>query len=397
MTDQANVDVAIPQPQHRPLAPSEAEVPERLLRIGRLRQMGVELTTTCNLACVYCHFAPLSRRGKNADDRLVENIVDFLKDFPVDYVTMSGDAEITLYPEWTTVARRIRELGVDLRTISNFSKGIFSDEEVDTFSQFRQILISLDTSDAALLKKVRYRADLRTITLNMQLVRARAIEMGRTIPEFVCNVVLHDKNLSHAERTVAFAIANGFAQVSMVRYVDLEEVSGGINDLKDNPNATPVFQIREMKEQDLVGGVAALRKAINLAEGKIALSIQPDVLQEIDVALNGEGAVKAANANQPPGTRRTKNCLMPWDFFYVFWNGDVPPCCIVKDTMVDNVSDKPIASVINSEEMIEWRRTLLNGDLKPECASCTYVADTDTATLRAMVENYLTQYGTHSS
>lgn len=391
MTDQANIDLDRHGQALRD--PNVDAIPDRLLRIRRLRQLGVELTTSCNLACVYCHFAPTARRGKNAEPELVEGLIDFLKEFPVDYVTMSGDAEITLYPEWTAVARRIRELGVDLRTISNFSKGVFSDEEVDTFSQFRQILISLDTSDAALLKKVRYRADLRTITLNMQLVRARALAMGRPTPEFVCNVVLHDKNLGHVDKTVAFAIVNGFSQVSMVRYVDLEEVSGGINDLKDNPNATPVFQVREMAPQALSEGINALRRAVALAEGKIHLSIQPDVMDEINIALNGDAAFKPANVNHPPGTRRTKNCLMPWDFFYVFWNGDVPPCCIVKDTMVDNVTGKSIAAVINAEEMMDWRRTLLSGDLKPECATCTYVPDTDTGSLRTRVEQYLAQYG----
>ena len=369
------------------------DIPEQLLRIRRLRQMGVELTTTCNLACVYCHFAPLSRRGKDANPLLIEGIVDFLRDFPVDYVTMSGDAEITMFTGWTDVARRILAMGIDLRTISNFSKGIFSDEEVDVFSQFRQILISLDTSDAALLKKIRYRADLRTITLNMQLVRARAIATGRPIPEFVCNVVLHDKNVSHADKTVAFAIANGFAQVSMVRYVDLEEVSGGINDLRDNPNATQVYQIRTLDDAGLHAGVQALRAAVSLAENRINLSIQPDILEEINAGLNGGEDAKTTAPIYPPGTRRTKSCMMPWDFYYVFWNGDVPPCCIVKDTMVDNVLGKPITDSINSAEMMEWRRTLLTGDLKPECETCTYVADTDTQSLRSQVEQYLTQYG----
>lgn len=369
------------------------DIPEQLLRIRRLRQMGVELTTTCNLACVYCHFAPLSRRGKDANPLLIEGIVDFLRDFPVDYVTMSGDAEITMFTGWTDVARRILAMGIDLRTISNFSKGIFSDEEVDVFSQFRQILISLDTSDAALLKKIRYRADLRTITLNMQLVRARAIATGRPIPEFVCNVVLHDKNLSHADKTVAFAIANGFAQVSMVRYVDLEEVSGGINDLRDNPNATQVYQIRTLDDAGLHAGVQALRAAVSLAENRINLSIQPDILEEINAGLNGGEDAKTTAPIYPPGTRRTKSCMMPWDFYYVFWNGDVPPCCIVKDTMVDNVLGKPITDSINSAEMMDWRRTLLTGDLKPECETCTYVADTDTQSLRSQVEQYLTQYG----
>jgi MoaA/NifB/PqqE/SkfB family radical SAM enzyme len=391
MTDHAHVDAQeLVAPDSTALT---QDIPERLLRIRRLRQMGVELTTTCNLACVYCHFAPLSRRGKDANPLLIEGIIDFVRDFPVDYVTMSGDAEITMFKGWTEVARRMLAMNIDLRTISNFSKGIFSDEEVDVFSQFRQILISLDTSDAALLKKVRYRADLRTITLNMQLVRARAIATGRPIPEFVCNVVLHDKNVSHADKTVAFAIANGFNQVSMVRYVDLEEVSGGINDLRDNPNATQVYQIRTLDEAGLHAGVQALRAAVTLAKDRISLSIQPDILDEINAGLNGEEKSEVEAPAYPPGARRTKSCMMPWDFYYVFWNGDVPPCCIVKDTMVDNVLGKPITASINSEEMMDWRRTLLTGDLKPECETCTYVPDTDTQTLRASVEQYLTQYG----
>ena len=36
-----------------------------LLRVDRLAQFTVEMTTSCNLACVYCHFAPLDRRGKD--------------------------------------------------------------------------------------------------------------------------------------------------------------------------------------------------------------------------------------------------------------------------------------------------------------------------------------------
>jgi radical SAM protein with 4Fe4S-binding SPASM domain len=178
-----------------------------------------------------------------------------------------------------------------------------------------------------------------------------------------------------------------------VRYVDLEEVSGGINDLRDNPNATQVYQIRTLDDAGLHAGVQALRAAVSLAENRINLSIQPDILEEINAGLNGGEDAKTTAPIYPPGTRRTKSCMMPWDFYYVFWNGDVPPCCIVKDTMVDNVLGKPITDSINSAEMMDWRRTLLTGDLKPECETCTYVADTDTQSLRSQVEQYLTQYG----
>ena len=123
MTDRANADSESVFPATRKLTAESVDIPDRLLRIRRLRQMGVELTTSCNLACVYCHFAPLSRRGKDAEPELIERIVEFLGEFPVDYVTMSGDAEITMFPAWTGVARRLLDMKIDLRTISNFSKG----------------------------------------------------------------------------------------------------------------------------------------------------------------------------------------------------------------------------------------------------------------------------------
>jgi len=84
---------------------------------------------------------------------------------------------------------------------------------------------------------------------------------------------------------------------------------------------------------------------------------------------------------------------MPWDFFYVLRNGDVPPCCIVKYTMIVNVAKKPLVEVINGPEIKAYRAGLLSGDLKPECQTCTYVPDTDTETLTAHVRNYFSAYG----
>jgi len=109
-----------------PAMPDRQGIPDELLHVTRLHQLGVELTTTCNLACVYCLFASLTRRGKDAEQGLVENLIDSVKQFKVDYVTLSDDTEITMYKGWDEVARRMLAAGIELRTISNFSKGIFT-------------------------------------------------------------------------------------------------------------------------------------------------------------------------------------------------------------------------------------------------------------------------------
>lgn len=375
--------------------PSEEPAISDLLHVKKLLQMSVELTTSCNLACVYCHFAPLSRRGNDADGNLVENLINFVDTFPVDHVTMSGDAEITMYDGWELVAKRLLDHGVTLRTISNFSKGIFSEQEIDVFSQFQEILISLDTSDAAKLKKIRYRADLRTITCNMQLIRACAIANERPIPNFVCNVVTHDKNITEVDRTAAFAIANGFNQIYFLQYVTLDEVPGGINELFDNPNAMKVYPISTISKIEAAKGVRAFQRAVAICEkNTIRSTIWSGVLEDLQSAMgDGETENNENSAPLPPGTRRTKLCRMPWDYLQVRWNGDIPPCCIVKDTMISSAADRPITEIINSEEMMEWRRSLLTGDLKKECATCTYVPDTDTGTLQGMIRQYVESLG----
>ena len=375
--------------------PDRIAVPEDLLTIRRLQQLGVELTTSCNLACVYCHFAPLSRRGNDVGPDLVENIVDFVRSFPVDHVTMSGDAEITMYKGWHKVADRLLELGVNLRTISNFSKGVFSDEEIEAFSQFSEILISLDTADAAKLKKIRYRADLRTMTCNMPLIRARAIERSRPMPHFVCNVVVHDKNATEVDRTAAFAVANGFGQMNLVRYVEVDEVVGGKNDFQDNPNAIPVYPASTLSQYEAAMAIKAIQRAADICEGRMHLNILPDVVDELRAVLLPEDMAAKKEAMVPAGRTRTKACRMPWDFLYVTWNGDIPPCCIVKDAHAASAANRPLTDVVNGDEFKELRRSLLSGELNDVCRKCTYVPDTDTENLQVQIRQYLDSQDAH--
>lgn len=360
---------------------------EALVTIPHLRQLAVEITTDCNLACVYCHFAPLERRGKQAAPEQLDRIVDFIGHMPLAMINLSGDAEITLYDGWVEFSRDLLAKGANLRIISNFSKGVFSDAEVDVLSRYKEILVSLDMADFELMKKTRYRADLRTMTLNIQLIRARAIETARHMPRFVCNVVVNDKSVLQLDRTVAFAVANGFHSMQLPMYVPVEEVPGGKNDFMDNPKAVPVDSIDTLDRDRAVQAWEALRKAAALAKrhnfpfpaNKIVPILQPIV----------QGS-KAPDRAEERDKGETRMCLMPWDFFYVLWNGDVPPCCIVKDRFVGNLNDQSLAEMINGETMRNWRRGLLTGDLPKDCRDCTYVPPTDLETLRNAVHRYVT-------
>lgn len=384
-----------------------------LLRVDRLAQLTVEMTTSCNLACVYCHFAPLDRRGKDLSGDLVEKVIDFVTGFPVDIISIGGDSELTMYKGWEEVAQRLLDAGCNLRTISNFTNGIFSPSQVDAFSRFTEILVSLDTADPELLKKTRYRADLRTMTLNVQQIRARCIETGRPQPRLVCNAVVSDKTFGKLDKLAAFAIANGFDCLSLQRLVALDEVPGGKNDFFDNPNAIQLFPIATLQEQEALEALNAYQRMLTLCLNRIPLAINPalteDVMRllnqfandnsaetdgaDVGLPLDGRTTHDDGRTTLTDGRTVTKACLMPWNYMHVMWDGNVPPCCIVKEGYVGNADERPLAEIFNSEEMQSYRAGLLTGQMNPLCAECTYVPETDTASLQKSVRNFLLSTG----
>ena len=78
---------------------------------------------------------------------------------------------------------------------------------------------------------------------------------------------------------------------------------------------------------------------------------------------------------------------------HVMWNGDVPPCCIVKDKFIGRTEQATLAEIFNSDAMKDYRMGLLTGDLPEVCKACTYMPDTDTDALTATVADYLKRPG----
>jgi MoaA/NifB/PqqE/SkfB family radical SAM enzyme len=365
---------------------------DRLLHMPFLPQLCLELNTSCNLGCVYCHFAPTTRRGKEAPPELLDRIKEFCRRFPIDHVTLAGDSETTLYAGWMEFARDLLDIGMKLRIISNFCKGLFSDDEIDVLSRFQEVVISLDSDNAELMKKVRYRADLRTIVTNLQRVRAAAVLKNRPMPRLVCNITAYDRNIVHIDRTVAFALASGFTLVQVNPFVELEEVPGGENDLRDNPNAWDVRKVDTLSPEAAMQAKEALERAVDLCRRHgVPITMQDRLHEQLNRCLTDAPPVSLSGSPpRPLESRRTKHCHFPWDYQQMTWNGDMLPCCIVKDQFIGNALDPGgVASGFNGPVMKQYRRGLLTGELMPACANCTYATDTTTRRLRNSVEAML--------
>ena len=387
----AKIELGVIMPDTLERPPRPRETIEDLLEVDFVRQFCVEISTDCNLACVYCHVAPLARRGSKASPELIEQIYDFVDRFPLGLVSISGEAEITLHKGWVDFAEGLLKRNARLRIISNFSKGVFSEEEADLLSRFKEIVVSMDVADFELLKKTRYRADLRTMTLNIQNVRAAAIRNARPLPEFQVTIVVHDKSIMQIDKTTAFCAANGIKDVLAQLVLEEHEIPGGVNDFMKNPNAIPVESITKLSREQAIEASYACRRAAAIARLHGVKINMNEVLDVLETIIDNSEVVDRATEDMEG---RTRMCMMPWDFFYVQWDGATMPCCIIKDETLGSANESSLVDLINNSDRKAWRKGLLTGDMPDVCKTCTFVGSVPIDTFRAKVKDYLTNGGT---
>jgi MoaA/NifB/PqqE/SkfB family radical SAM enzyme len=193
-------------------------VEDRLLAPGNIRQVRFDLTSRCNLRCVYCAVSHPEYQGVDMSDaiareviRLIVRLAEYNSLEPID---LNGHGETTYRQGWPEICFALTERGIPVRLTSNFAKS-FTDRELDALACMDSIAISMDTSDRVLLRALRRRVDLGAIVTNIVLVKAAALKLHRAPPRFGILCGLYDKNTLEWDIFARFIVALGVARVSL--------------------------------------------------------------------------------------------------------------------------------------------------------------------------------------
>src|SRR4051812_27833774 len=100
-----------------------------LLTSGRLHHAMIEVTSDCNLRCVYCAVSSPNWKGKTLPADKYAPLVDSLRKLGTKSVILHGHGETTFVEGWHKLAMMFLESGFSLITCSNLAKS-FSDEEI---------------------------------------------------------------------------------------------------------------------------------------------------------------------------------------------------------------------------------------------------------------------------
>lgn len=270
-----------------------------LLQPGPIRQIRLDLTTRCNLRCVYCAVSQRSYAGADMPNdrltRLIELITALHRFHPLAPIDMNGHGETTILPGWVSVFERFFTAGIDIRLTSNFSKE-FDQSELETLARLRGIGISIDTVDRRLLQRMRRRVDVRQIITNIHLVRAAASRISHKPPDFHFLCGLYDFN---AYGTLDFARVAVSLGIKHVAFWNLTPYPFANTDVLMEDRVQP---LDDLPDEELRPRVMTILSAIGLLRRSgVSVHVQGDFVntlaRRVKLAHGPTGATSDAHAS----------------------------------------------------------------------------------------------------
>ena len=339
-----------------------------LLR-ARVHSVAIEVTSKCNLRCSYCHKADdvlEALPGANDDmtDQMIGDLYAYCKKAGIKSVTLSVGGETTMFQGWQQrIARFLNDPEMEAHMVSNFVR-LLTDEDLEALTKFRALQISFDSSELDMVRKLRSRADLRTITYNIIRLRQKGRQLGR-MPFLLVNCTLCRANIGHIGKLAGFCRELGVDQLLLTEVMTVGEHNPKMPETLDCLTHDEVIQlVKEIiaAEDTLQGGATALRLQEHL-----------DVRIGELVELVREERVPTDAASYFHRRMETSACRQPWLSPMVGATGKVNACCGSNATStVGNLSTTPMREIVDGAASRRIRESILEGRPLVGCDTCSF-------------------------
>jgi hypothetical protein len=391
--------------------------------MGAIERVMLDLTTRCNLRCVYCAVSLPNYRGMDMGpdilDKAISDIAELARTQTFK-VCISGHGETTMLPHWVDVCDQLFAFGLELELITNLSKS-YSPQEVIALSKIRHLIVSVDTIDRELLRTIRRSVDADRIVANICRIRSVAIRDDRPAPFFHFSTGLFDKSVSGLRELAAMATT---LEIGSITFWDLLEYERDA----DATDAIVVRGLTTIAEPELTPLLATLDSALELlrqhgVHAEIAGGAIPDLLhrhrsarehdtpEKRESESEGENRPRAtSDRTDPPVTREreiaqeqnaakeldmlpqaTRDCTDPWTMVCFRGDGGIAPCC--RRPSLGTLTEESLPAILTGSKAREVKAGLLSGRLDDHCTNCTVKAMTSSAELARKVRTLVAAGG----
>lgn len=339
-----------------------------LLR-SRPESICIEVTSKCNLRCSYCHKSDEVREAlpaSNADltDDMIGRLYRYCKEAGIRHVSLSAGGETTMSAGWhKRLAQFLDDPEIYAHLVSNFVR-LFSDDDLEALAKFQNLQISFDSSELDMVRKLRSKADLRTITYNILRLRQKAREIGRC-PNLVVNCTLWRDNIGHVAKLAGFCRELGVDQLMLTEGMVTTAHNFKVPDTLDVLN-----------DEDVI----TLARQINAAEEAVrdsstALRLQDHLQMRIGEVLEliREGVIPTNAAAHFHRRMISSACRQPWSSPLVGAEGNVWPCCVSGNgSPVGDLANATLREIMEGDAARAIRASILEGRPIVPCENCSF-------------------------
>lgn len=259
--------------------------------------VGIELTTYCQLNCIYCQHEKVQRRNQNMSLEQFDLLNQKIKDFK--YVVLCGIGEPTMYPYIYEVVPKLKQ---DVLLITNGAVKV-DFKKLNMKNNVKVVIFSIDEPNEEGMKQIAQNYNWDIMIENLKNVRKSGIMVK------MINCTVNRKNYEKVGDLIKFA-----------------------------------------KEQGL--------NAINFTFDLYDLEIHKDAIQLMNQYIDAENNDKTSKLIITNSTNSLK--CVTWDVIlpYVAVNGDVYPCCVgmKEEHLLGNIFDQDFSELFKGERYQKFQK-----------------------------------------
>ena len=351
---------------------------------------GLDIGSGCNLRCAYCCEISSDEEKVERHQRItpvpyeaLEAEIELIQRFGVSRVNITGWGETTIKPNWMKVVHTLADRGIPVTMISNFAKRL-SEEEIRTLARFSSIVISCDTVNPEVAKRVRSPINMEVMFDNIRALRAIAPET----PVLFWNATVSNLMIFELPQWVKAGIELGISQfninsIIMTPYAQQKGAAIGLQHVSELSEGERERALHSLQEAEALANAHGRRFWID---------------QGIRGALTGfqeDRHEKGKTSYQPLAEGMSRACFDPWQSLSL-GRGKIGICCQMDDLLVDDNSPEALNRGLVSDTLQAIRRGLLEGRPVEECAKCRLRPAIQPEAINAVVRNLYGLFGSPS-
>lgn len=344
----------------------ESQGPWRLLAFPTYR---------CNVNCGICIRNWVEKPSylfhELSDDRWLR-LVDEAGALKVRSFVIGGGGEPTLRADLVTaMCVKAKQYGMEGRLQTN-GTGL-SQEMIETLIKagWDTLSISLDGPDEASNDFIRYKGAFCKTLATLETLRSTKDKYRSDVPLVSVHLTITAQNYNRLEDMIDLCIDKGIDMFAASPLLEKDLEGRGYILNTEQRAALPGYIEGAIKKADALNFPHTLHNLLMLVQA------------DKDKHFKAENM---ATCQADSEDLCTAHCLEPWTGIAIDSSGHVSPCCYLSDERSQSIRDMSLAEVWNGAYMTQFRKTMLEGQLRDECRYCSFPSGEEHVDLKKAVQ-----------